>query len=195
MSIQDNKLLEEINDNILLHKSLINQKKNINVIINKIYKSLKGGGKILICGNGGSSSDASHLAAEFLVRLRPEINRIPLAAIPLTIDSATITACGNDYGFENLFLRNFKALAKKKDILLIISTSGNSKNILNVAKYANKKNQVIGFLGNKGGKAKKFCNTSVIVKSNNVARIQECHIFLGHFIIKEVENLIIKKNK
>ena len=89
----------------------------INQAALQCIKTIKKGGKILICGNGGSSADASHLAAEFLVRLRPNINRLPLAAIPLTIDAPTLTACGNDYGFKYIFLRNYKALERKNDTL------------------------------------------------------------------------------
>ena len=102
-----------------------------------------------------------------------------------------MTACSNDYDFSEVYLRNFQALARKNDILIILSTSGNSKNILKLIKYANKKNfYIIGFLGNKGGLAKKFCNISLNVLSDSTARIQECHIFLGHYIIEKVEQNI-----
>ena len=184
---------KQISENISVHKTLFSNELEVIKIINLITRSIKKGGKILICGNGGSSADASHLAAEFLVRLRPNINRMPIAAIPLTIDAPTLTACGNDYGFKYIFLRNYKALAGKNDVLLIISTSGNSENILEVLKYAKGKNNIIGFLGNNGGKAKKYCDNAIVVKSKNVARIQECHIFLGHFIFQLVEENVIKK--
>ena len=91
---------------------------------------MKSGNKILICGNGGSAADAQHLAAEFLIRLRPKINRKAYPVISLALDTSTITACGNDYSFDDLFLRNFQALYKKGDILIVISTSGKSKNII-----------------------------------------------------------------
>ena len=139
---------------------------------------MKSGNKILICGNGGSAADAQHLSAEFLIRLRPDINRKAYPVISLALDSSTITACGNDYSFDDLFLRNFQALYKKGDILITISTSGNSKNIIKILKYtSSKKIFSIGLLGNKGGKAKKFCSENIIVQSKNVARIQEAHIF------------------
>ena len=155
---------------------------------------MKSGNKILICGNGGSAADAQHLSAEFLIRLRPDINRKAYPVISLALDSSTITACGNDYSFDDLFLRNFQALYKKGDILITISTSGNSKNIIKILKYtSSKKIFSIGFLGNKGGKAKKFCSENIIVQSKNVARIQEAHIFLGHYIFEQVENLLLKK--
>ena len=123
---------KQINENISVHKTLYNNELEVIKIINLITRSIKKGGKILICGNGGSSADASHLAAEFLVRLRPNINRLPLAAIPLTIDAPTLTACGNDYSFNDIFVRPLKAIGNKKDILIVISTSGNSQNIINV---------------------------------------------------------------
>ena len=112
-----------------------------------------------MCGNGGSAADAQHLAAELLVRLKPELSRKPLPAISLAQDTSTLTACGNDFNFDDIFLRNFQALSNKKDVLLAISTSGNSKNIIKVLKYAKaKKIKTVGFLGKKGGLAKKYCD-------------------------------------
>lgn len=187
-------LQRQIDENISLHKDIAKMSKDIFDIIKNIKKKLKNGGKILFCGNGGSAADAQHLAAEFIVRLRPHINRNPLPAITLAQDTSSLTACGNDYSFEDIFLRPFKALAKKDDILICISTSGNSKNILKVLKEAKKsKIYSVSFLGKGGGKAKKLSNKPLIITSNNTARIQECHIFLGHFILEKVENLILKK--
>jgi len=188
-------LIKTIHKKIELDKSILSLNKEINLAIDKIYKILKSGGKVFLCGNGGSAADAQHIAAEFLVRLRPKINRKPFPVISLATDTSTITACANDYGYEHIFKRNLEALSTNKDLLIAISTSGNSKNIINVLKYA-KKNKIfsIGFLGNKGGNAKKFCNLNLLVPSNNVARIQETHIFLGHFIFEKVENLLISKN-
>ncbi len=178
-------------NNVIL--KLLSQTSNLNKIINIIYKKLNLGGKILLCGNGGSAADAQHLAAEFLIRLRPKVNRHPIPAISLCTDTSMLTACGNDYKFEDIFLRPFKALSKKNDILLAISTSGNSKNIIKVLNQAKKdKITTIGFLGNNGGKAKKFCNYKILVDSKNTARIQEAHIFLGHFIFTSVEDLVLK---
>ena len=130
---------ETIESRINLDRMMMSLMKEVNESINIIYKKLKKGGKIFICGNGGSAADAQHLSAEFLVRLRPNVNRIPLPVISLALDTSTITACGNDLGFEKLFERNLQALGTNKDLLLAISTSGNSKNILNVLNYAKKK--------------------------------------------------------
>ncbi len=182
-----------IQESINCKKNLINQKNIINYCINSIYKQIKSGGKLLFCGNGGSAADAQHLAAEFLIRLRPKVNRQSFKAMSLVLDTSTITACGNDYSFDKIFSRPFSALAEKKDILFVISTSGNSKNILEVLKEAKKKNIIsIALLGFKGGKAKKYSQNSIIVDSKNVARIQEAHIFLGHYILEQVEDLLIK---
>lgn len=187
---------QKINENIKVHKLLINQHVKIKKIINLLIFSLKKGGKLLICGNGGSAADAQHLVAELLIRLKPNFNREPIPAISLAQDSSTITACGNDYDFSDIFLRTFKAFSNKNDILLVISTSGNSKNIIKVLKEAKKRKiKSVGFLGAGGGRCKRYCDISIIVESNITARIQECHIFLGHFILEHLENYLIKKIK
>ena len=187
---------QTINQSIDLKKILINKSffYEIQKAINYITKCIKKNNKLLLCGNGGSAADAQHLAAEFLVRLNPKINRKPIAAIPLLMDTSTISACANDYNFNLIFKRNFEALYKKNDILIILSTSGNSKNIIEVLKSAKKRRiKTIGFLGRDGGKAKKFCDVKLLVPSLNVARIQETHIFLGHFIFDQVEKGILKQ--
>ena len=188
-------LQNQLEDNITAHKEILKISDDIVDVIENICKKLKKGGKILFCGNGGSAAYAQHLVAEFIVRLRPHFNRNPLPAITLVQDTSTLTACSNDYSFDDVFLRPFKALATKDDVLICISTSGNSKNILKVLKEAKKeKIYSVCFLGKGGGKAKKLCRKPLIISSNNTARIQECHIFLGHFILEKVEDLIISKN-
>lgn len=183
-----------VNENINLKKNLLHLFPDIKKAALKIFASIKKSKKILICGNGGSAADAQHLSAEYLVRLRPNVNRKPLPIITLAQDVSTITACSNDYSFENLFSRNLEALYKDGDVLITISTSGMSKNILHVLNYAKKNNIFsISLLGNKGGKAKNLTNIPIIVPSKNVARIQECHIFIGHLILEWVENELIKK--
>lgn len=144
-------LEEQININIKTHLSLLKLNSEVNKTIKVIAKKIKNGGKLLLCGNGGSAADAQHLAAEFLVRLRPNVNRKAIPAISLAQDTSTLTACGNDYSFDDIFVRTLQAIGTKKDILVCISTSGNSKNILKVLKEAKKKNiYSVGFLG-KGG--------------------------------------------
>jgi len=190
------KLKSLINENISLHRKLIKLDSKLDFTIKKIFNSINSGKKVMICGNGGSAADAQHLAAEFLIRLRPKINRKAYPVISLAQDTSTITACGNDIGFEKIFSRTLSALGNKGDILIAISTSGNSKNIINVLKESKKKGIfAISLLGSNGGRAKKFSDLNIIVPSKITARIQECHIFLGHYIFEEVENLLIKKKK
>ena len=188
------KIKRAVSENIKLKKSLIKNYKNIEKIKNKILDCLKSSGKVFICGNGGSAADAQHLAAEFMVRLRPNINRNPYPVISLALDTSTLTACSNDYGYNNIFSRPLDALASKKDVLIIISTTGKSKNIIQVLKLAKKKKIIsIGFLGRGGGEAKSLCNLNYLVPSNNVSRIQETHIFLGHLIFELVEDELLMK--
>jgi D-sedoheptulose 7-phosphate isomerase len=187
------KLLKDLNQSILAKKSLLKISGKINESIEILTECLNNGNKILICGNGGSAADAQHLAAEFLIRLRPNVNRKSLPVIPLALDTSTLTACGNDYHFDKIFSRLISSLGKNYDVLISISTSGKSKNIINALKQAKKQNiKTISFLGQNGGIAKKFSDVSLIVNSNNVARIQESHIFLGHFIFQKVEENIIR---
>ena len=186
--------LKELNLNVETHLQLESLFPDIEKAIKIIHKKIKSGGKLMLCGNGGSAADAQHLSAEYLVRLRPNVNRKPIPAISLAQDTSTLTACGNDYDFSDVFRRPFQALAKKNDVLIAITTSGNSLNVLKVLKDArSKKITTIGFLGGSGGKCKKFCDIKLTVPSKSTARIQECHIFLGHFIFEQVENLILKK--
>ena len=178
-----------------IKKKLLNKKfvLIIEKIIKKIYLNIKIGNKIYICGNGGSAADAQHLSAEFLVRLNPKNNRKAYPLISLTENTTFLTACGNDFGFTNIFKRNLEAVGKKNDILIALSTSGNSQNIIKVIKQAKKMDiKTISFLGKKGGRCLGLSNIELIVPSNNVARIQECHMFLGHFILNEVEKKLMK---
>lgn len=127
---------------------------------------------ILFCGNSGSAADAQHLAAELLVRLKPENNRKGLPAIALSLDISTLTAYSNDYGFDKIYERSLASLANSNDVLIAISTSGNSKNILNVVKIAKKIDiSVFGFLGSKGGKVLKYCDKFFLVPSNKTGHI------------------------
>ena len=187
-------LKNSIVKNIEVHNKLINLHNEIKTASIKILNTLKKKKKIFICGNGGSAADAQHLAAEFLVRLRPKVNRQPLPIISLAQDTSTITACANDYSFEKLFSRNLQALCSNGDLLITISTSGMSKNIIDVLKFAKRNNiYSISLLGNNGGSAKKITNLPIIVDSKNVARIQECHIFIGHILLEWVEEELLTK--
>ena len=150
------------------------------------YKKEK---KLLLCGNGGSAADSQHIATELMIRLSHHINRPALPAIALTTDSSNLTAGGNDIGFENIFARNVEGLGNEGDVLIAISTSGNSPNILNAVDMAKLKNiKTIGFLGGSGGKLKSKVDLPIIIPSNNTQRIQEGHITTAHIICELVED-------
>ena len=194
--MNNNYLKKTIENSIKAKKSLLLIEDKISLAINIIFEKLLDGGKIFLCGNGGSAADAQHLAAEFLIRLNPKVNRMPIPAISLATDVSTISACGNDFSFNKIFSRNLDALGSNKDILIAISTSGKSKNILEVLKTSKRKKIFsIGFLGNGGGKAKKITDLNLIVRSTNVARIQETHILMGHYIFDQVEKKILKAHQ
>ena len=193
---KNSQYLEEILESIEIKKKLIGLNKEVFLSIKRVFSTIKNGGKVFICGNGGSAADAQHLSAEFLVRLNPKINRKPFPMISLAMDTSTLTACGNDFDFKYIFSRNLEALGSKKDLLIVISTSGNSKNIIEVLKKSKKmKIFSIGLLGSNGGTAKKLSNLNIIVPHQKVARIQECHIFIGHFILKKVESMLINSRQ
>ena len=151
-----------------------------------IARCLRGGGKLLFFGNGGSAADAQHLAAEFVGRFR--IERQALRAIALTTDSSILTAVGNDYGFEQIFARQVQALGRPGDVAIGISTSGNSPNVTSAITQASKQElKTIGLAGKDGGSLAKCVDVSITVASTNVARIQECHITIGHILCELVE--------
>mgnify|MGYP000468807805 CR=1 FL=1 len=153
-----------------------------------LSESIKNGGKILFCGNGGSAADSQHLAAELVIRYRSSFNRPAIPGIALTVDPSIMTAGGNDIGFDNIFAREVEAYGKPEDVLVGISTSGNSENVLRAAKKAKEIGmKVIGLLGCGGGKIAEFCDSSVIVPSNVTARIQESHILIGHIWCEMIE--------
>ncbi len=158
----------------------------------EIVKAIKNGKKILLIGNGGSAADSQHLATEFMIRLSHDLNRPAISAIALTTDSSNLTAGGNDMGFENVFARNVEGLGNEGDVLICISTSGNSPNILKAAvKAREKKITTIGFLGkNNGGKLKQECDISIVIPSDNTQRIQEGHITVGHILCEITEREI-----
>ena len=158
-----------------------------------IADSIANGGKLLICGNGGSAADAQHLAAEFLIRLTSDINRGSIPALSLAQDTSTLTACINDYGAEDIFKRVFSGLSSDGDVLLAITTSGESKNIIETLKLAKKKGiYSLGFLGEGGGKALEYCDAAFIVPNTVTARIQESHITAGHALLQYVEDSLLE---
>ena len=158
-----------------------------------LINTLKQGGKVLLCGNGGSAADCQHIAAEFVVRY--EKKRQAMAAIALTTDTSILTAHANDYDFETVFSRQVEALGNAKDCLIAISTSGTSKNILSAVEAAKAKGMmVIGLTGGEGGELGKLATVSVIVPSMVTARIQEAHILIGHWWCGAVEEALSVSN-
>ena len=148
---------------------------------NLCIDSLKRGGRVLICGNGGSAADAQHIAAELSGRFKKE--RDALAGIALSVDSSALTAIGNDYGFDKVFSRQVEAFGRDKDTLIAISTSGNSKNVIEAIKSAKKIGlYVITLSGKDGGTIKDLGDVNIIVPSFNTPRIQEMHTMIGHMI-------------
>ncbi len=160
----------------------------ITLCVNEINTAFKNGNKILFCGNGGSAADAQHLAAEFSGRFYK--NREALPAEALHVNTSYLTAVANDYGFDIVYSRMITGIGKKGDVLVALSTSGNSTNIINAAIAAQEKEMmVIGFTGSNGGKLKDHCTQLINVPDADTPRIQESHILIGHIICQLVEQL------
>ena len=152
-----------------------------------VVETLKNGNKILLCGNGGSAADAQHIAAELVGRYKSDRRGLP--AIAFTTDTSILTSVGNDYGYEKIFDRQVEALANKGDLIIGISTSGNSKNIVNALKLGRELDcKTLGFSGREGGVMNELCDVNLIVPSNNTPRIQEMHILFGHIICQIVDD-------
>ena len=176
-----NNLQKIIND-----KGLITE---IEIVTKKVIQAFKHGNKLLLCGNGGSASDAQHIAAELSGRFNKE--RKPLYAEALHVNSSYMTAVSNDYGFESTYSRMLEAIGKKGDILIALSTSGNSENVVNAVKMANSLGMLsVGMSGATGGKIKDLCQHNIIIPSSNTARIQEAHILVGHIFCQIIEEEI-----
>jgi len=189
--------IEQIKDEMtesMSVKELIIRNKNILTQIQEMIKicvsTLSNKNKIIFAGNGGSFSDAQHLSTEFVSRFR--FDRMALASIALGTNSSSMSAIGNDYGFENIFARELESVAQKGDFFIPISTSGNSKNILKAVMCANKmKIQTFGMTGETGGSLIDLCKC-ICVPSKDTARIQESHILIGHIICGIVEKNFLK---
>ncbi|WP_457570008.1 D-sedoheptulose 7-phosphate isomerase [Desulfurobacterium sp.] len=158
-------------------------------VFSKISDRVKEGGKILICGNGGSAADAQHIAAELVGRFL--LDRKALPAIALTTDTSILTAVGNDFGFDAVFERQVEALGLKGDVLIGISTSGNSENVVRAVLKAKQKGLLtVGFLGRDGGKLRELVDYPIVVKTFSTPRIQEVHITIGHVLCDFIEKSI-----
>jgi len=155
-------------------------------------QTLRGGGRLFFCGNGGSAADAAHLATELLIRLRSKVERPSLPALALTLDPVAMSAAGNDYGFASVFERPLRGLARSGDMLWALSTSGRSENVCRALAAAREMGVVtVGFLGGEGGPARALCDHLLLVPADETARIQECHITLGHAILELLEERLV----
>jgi len=176
-------MIEIIKSELKLHNevslAMENLADTIQLIAQQAIRTLESHGKIILFGNGGSAADAQHIAAELVGRYKTSRKGLP--AIALTTDTSALTSIGNDFGYEHIFSRQLEALLNKNDLVIGISTSGNSVNVIKALEYANNfGGTVIGLSGGDGGKMNSMCNINLVVPSKDTPRIQEMHIFVGH---------------
>lgn len=191
-SIQEIEILRQIDDSIKTKEHLRNQLEVILGIANEIINTFKNGGKVILFGNGGSAGDAQHIAAEFMGKFH--LNRDPLPAIALTTNTSCLTAIGNDYGYEQVFERQVRAIAKAGDIVIGISTSGNSLNVILGIENAKKCGcKTVVFIG-RSGKMANIADYVISFPSSDTPRIQEAHITAGHLICDIVEKTLFSKD-
>lgn len=182
---------DAILESIKVKQDFINQEKSILLAASALIKAFKKGRKLLICGNGGSAADSQHIAAELLCRFKYERGGLP--AISLTTDTSIITAWSNDYAYNAVFERQVEALAKAGDILLGISTSGNSENVIKAFIKGKKLGMInISLTGKDGGKLKPISDININVSSQSTPRIQECHMLAYHIICELVDEEMIR---
>ncbi len=183
---------QTINNELISHLETINKvietmTEKLEIASKLAIETLKNGNKILLCGNGGSAADAQHIAAELTGRYKTERRGLP--AIALTTDSSVLTSIGNDYGYDRVFDRQVEALANIGDLIIGISTSGNSKNIINALKLGREIGcKTLGFSGHDGGDMNNVCDINLVVPSDETPRIQEMHILFGHIICQLIDN-------
>ncbi len=189
--------MEKIIENVLLDSLKVKEAfiranvSNLVLLAEKIVNAFTGDRKLMLCGNGGSAADAQHIAAEFVNRF--VLERPPLPALALTTDTSIITSIGNDYSFKEVFSKQIKALGAEGDVLIAISTSGNSENILCAVRDAQAQGiYVAGFLGGDGGKLKDLVDLALVVDSTETARVQESHILAGHIICLLVDRMLFQ---
>ncbi len=181
-----------INDSVRTLKSLKNVEPQLSRAADLIDQSLRAGNKLLVCGNGGSAADASHFATELVVRFAND--RRPLPAICLASDSGILTAAANDYGFDEIFARQVAAFAQPGDVLICLTTSGKSKNLIRALEEAKaRKLKTIAFLGRDGGSTVGIADLDLLVKSDSTARVQEAHQLLLHVLCEVIESRLDKR--
>ena len=182
---------EESANNFIKLKEISNE---IHDVMSIVIKALSDNKKVMFCGNGGSASDSQHLAAELMGRYK--LDRNPLPAIALTVDTSLITAIGNDYGYDKVFSRQVEGIGNASDVLIAISTSGNSKNVIEAVKSANKmKIRTIGFTGQNKSELSNICEVCLKAPSDQTNHIQEMHIAIGQLLCGLVEDHFFNKKK
>jgi D-sedoheptulose 7-phosphate isomerase len=188
--MSDQRTIEQIWDEHLgVAKALHGLSSDVDRAVGMIARSMADGGALLVCGNGGSAADAQHIAAELTGRFFRD--RKPLRALALHGNTSSLTAIGNDYGYDEVFAREVGAHGREGDVLLALSTSGNSRNVLRAIDAARDKRMiVIGLTGADGGKMRHLCDLWLPVPSNSTPRIQECHILIGHTICELLERIL-----
>ena len=163
-------------------------------VVDACETSIRAGGKLMFCGNGGSAADSQHLATELLIRLRGAVERDSWPALALTLDPAMLTAAGNDYGYERVFERPLRGLGRRGDVLFGITTSGRSPNVVLALAAAREMGIVtVGLLGGAGEPALGQCDHALLVPDSETARIQECHIALGHAVLELLEDRLVAR--
>ncbi|MFK5857327.1 MAG: D-sedoheptulose 7-phosphate isomerase [Bacteroidota bacterium] len=190
-------MINSINESISTKQLFVDNVKNIELtkaVADHCITTFKNDGKVLLCGNGGSAADAQHIAAELSGRFN--YDREPLYSEALHVNTSYITAVGNDYGYDFVYSRMVKAAGKKGDVLIGISTSGNSANVINALIEAKKQGMItVGFTGASGGKIDDIVDICIKVPSKNTARIQEVHLLVGHVICEEIESTLFPLEK
>lgn len=184
--------LESLNRHQVLFETMKAYHQEVMQLLEACHSALQTGGKVVWFGNGGSAADAQHLAAEFVVRYKLE--RGPLASIALTTDTSILTAHSNDYHFDTVFERQVQALCKPEDIVIGLTTSGTSNNINLALEAANKIGAfTVAFTGRDGGKVKDIAKLPIIIKNDETARIQEAHMFIGHWLCEAMDMVVAEQ--
>jgi D-sedoheptulose 7-phosphate isomerase len=161
-------------------------------VVDVCERSLRAGGKLMFCGNGGSAADSQHLATELLIRLRATVERGSWPALALALDPAALTACGNDFGFEHVFERPLRGVGRAGDVLFGLTTSGRSANVVRaLAAARDMRIATVGLLGGDGEPAIRHCDQALLVADRETARVQECHLALGHAILELLEDRLV----
>lgn len=164
----------------------------VRAVVDACETAIRRGGKLLFCGNGGSAADSQHLATELVVRLRGHVERDSWPAVALTLDASALTAAANDYGFEQVFERPLRGIGRRGDVLFGITTSGRSANVVRALSAAREMGIVtVGLLGGSGEPARAWCDHLLLVPSDETARVQECHITLGHAVLELLEDRLV----